>query len=191
VDPVYYEHTYWLAADGYAAATAYRLLLAAMEDAQRVGIGSVVMRNKQYLAAIRPLDGALAMSTMRCADEVVPQREISGIPSARAKTDAKQRRLASQIIDSLASDWQPDRYHDTFTEELRDLIERKAKGETVTAPPAAETPSANVVDLMAALQASLDRGRPGRGRARRSPRKATRAATSSKSSKRAKSAKSA
>jgi Ku protein len=76
IDPVYYEHTYWLGPDGEGAERAYRLLLTAMEDQQRVGIGSVVMRNKQYLAAIRPLDGALAMSTMRFADEVVAQDDI-------------------------------------------------------------------------------------------------------------------
>ena len=97
-----------------------------------MAIGTVVMRNKQYLAAIRPLDGALAMSTMRFADEVVPRKKIDGIPSARSKPAPKELKLASQIIDSLASDWDPKRYHDTYTEELRDLIERKAKGEKIT-----------------------------------------------------------
>src|SRR5438132_8857992 len=76
IDPIYYERTYWLAPDGKAAQRAYRLLLAAMEEKARVGIGSVVMRNKQYLAAVRPLDGALALSTMRFADEVVPSADI-------------------------------------------------------------------------------------------------------------------
>ena len=85
IDPIYYERTYWLVPDGEAAGRAYRLLLAAMEEEQRVGIGTVVMRNKQYLAAIRPLDGALAMSTMRFADEVVPTAEIDGVPSRRRR----------------------------------------------------------------------------------------------------------
>jgi DNA end-binding protein Ku len=159
VDPIYYENTYWLGTGDSSAARAYRLLLAAMEQAQRVGIGSVVMRNKQYLAAIRPLDGALAMSTMRFADEVVPQSEIDDIPSARAKPDAKEVRLANQIIESLASEWDPRRYHDTYTEEMRDLINRKAKGKKIEAPAPEETGrTAEVVDLMAALQASLERG---------------------------------
>jgi DNA end-binding protein Ku len=161
VDPIYYETTYWLAPDGEAAERAYRLLLAAMESAQRVAIGTVVMRNKQYLSAIRPLDGALAMSTMRFADEVVPRKEIAGIPSARSKPAPKEMKLASQIIDSLASDWNPKRYHDTYTEELRDLIERKAKGEEITVDTAEEEPTGKVVDLMAALQASLE-GKPRR-----------------------------
>jgi DNA end-binding protein Ku len=169
VDPIYYENTYWLAPDGEAADRAYRLLLAAMESSERVAIGTVVMRNKQYLAAIRPLDGALAMSTMRFADEVVPRKKIAGIPSARSKPAPKELKLASQIIDSLASNWDPKRYHDTYTEELRDLIERKAKGEEITVDTAEEEPTGKVVDLMAALQASLE----GRPRGTTSKKKAT------------------
>ena len=157
VDPIYYDHTYWLAPDGEAADRAYRLLLAAMESAQRVAIGTVVMRNKQYLAAIRPLDGALAMSTMRFAEEIVARKKIAGIPSARSKPAPKELALAQQIIDSLASDWDPKRYHDTYTDELKDLIERKAKGEDITVDTDEEEPSGKVVDLMAALQASLER----------------------------------
>lgn len=125
-----------------------------MEDTQRVGVGTVVMRNKQYLAAIRPLDGALAMSTMRFADEVVPQSAVDQLPDGSARVDPKELKLASQIIDSLATEWDPERYHDTYTEELKDLIERKAKGEDIVREeaPAART---NVIDLMAALEASL------------------------------------
>ena len=76
------------------------------------------MRNKQYLTAIRPLDGALAMSTMRFADEVVPRDDIDGMPK-RAKPEAKALRMATQLLDALAADWEPKRYHDTYTEELR------------------------------------------------------------------------
>ena len=85
VDPIYFERTYWLAPDGEAANKAYQLLLAAMEDRGLVAVGSVVMRNKEYLAAIRPLDGALAMSTMRFADEVVPRKDIDEVPSRRSQ----------------------------------------------------------------------------------------------------------
>ena len=161
IDPIYYESTYWLGPDGDAAKRAYSLLLTAMEDEQKVGIGTVVMRNKQYLAAIRPLDGALAMSTMRFADEVVPQSAIDEIPSRRAKADPKELKLAHQIVDALASDWDPERYHDTYTEQLRDLIERKATGEEVVVEDAPKA-SSNVVDLMAALQASVEHARSGR-----------------------------
>ena len=89
VDPIYFERTYWLAPDGDQANKAYQLLLAAMEDRELVAIGTVVMRNKQYLTAIRPLDSALAMSTMRFADEVVPRKDIDEVPSRRSKPDPK------------------------------------------------------------------------------------------------------
>jgi len=154
IDPIYYERTYWLAPDGPAAARAYALLCAAMEDRQRVGIGSVAMRNKQYLAAIRPLEGVLAMSTLRFADEVVARSEIDALPSRRARPEAKELRLAAQIVDALQAPWKPEKYHDTYTEELRDLIERRAKGETVAIDQSpAET--AKVLDLMEALNASV------------------------------------
>jgi len=156
------------------------LLLTAMEEAQRVGIGSVVMRNKQYLAAIRPLDGALAMSTMRFADEVVPKSEIPDLPSARSKPDVKEVRLATQIIESLASEWDPRRYHDTYTDEMRDLIDRKAKGKKIEAPAPEPETKAEVIDLMSALQASLERGRGGK---QASP--SSKSARSSKPAKRA------
>jgi DNA end-binding protein Ku len=158
VDPVFYKNTYWLAPDGQGADAAYRLLLSAMEDAGRVGIGEVVMRNTQYLAAIRPRDHALAMSTMRFADEVLDRRDIDGIPSKAGKIDSKQRNLAMQIIDSLSSSWNPKQYRDTYTDEVEDLLRRKAKGEQIVTEPTEEAP-AKVVDLMEALQASIDQGK--------------------------------
>jgi DNA end-binding protein Ku len=132
-----------------------------MEDEGRVGIGAVVMRNKQYLAAIRPLDGALAMSTMRFADEVVPKSEIPGLPR-RSKADAKEVKLAKQIIDALATDWDPKKYKDTYTDELRAVIRKKAKGETIVNEEESEEPTAKVVDLMAALQRSVEEAKSGR-----------------------------
>jgi DNA end-binding protein Ku len=154
IDPIYYERTYWLGPDGDAAEQAYRLLLAAMEERGRVGIGTVVMRNKQYLAAVRPLDGVLAMSTMRFADEVVAQADVEELPSKRSKPDAKAVKLAIQIVDSLATEWDPERYHDTFTEQLRDIIDRKDKGEEAVVEEA-PAQTAQVIDLMAALEASV------------------------------------
>jgi len=164
IDPIYYEHTYWLGADE-SGTKAYRLLQAAMEDAQRVGIGSVVMRNKQYLAAVRPLQGALAMSTMRFADEIVAVSDVDGVPGGGSKPAPKELRLASQIVDALTADWDPEQYHDTYTEQLRDLIAAKAKGKEVTVEAEEEEPSAKVIDLMEALEASVKAQRAGRGRA--------------------------
>jgi DNA end-binding protein Ku len=156
IDPIFYERTYWLAPDGEHAKAAYALLRDAMDDQQRVGIGSVVMRRKQYLAAIRPIGAALAMSTMRFADEVVSSSSIEGIPRRTTKAKTKELALARQIIESLATDWKPERYHDTYTEELRSIIKRKAKGGDVTVEepePAGE--GAAVIDLMEALEASV------------------------------------
>ena len=163
IDPIYYERTYWLGPDGEAAERPYRLLLAAMEAEGKAGIGTVVMRKKQYLAAIRPLDGALAMSTMRFADEVVPQADVDALPGKGAKPEPRELKLASQIIGSLATGWDPKRYHDTYTEELKDLIEAKARGEEIVVEE--EVPAeATVVDLMQALEASLEAARKGGGR---------------------------
>ena len=163
IDPIYYTKTYWLAPDGEAAARPYRLLLEAMEDQRRVGIGTVVIRRKQYLAALRPLDGALAMSTMRFADEVIDKSTIDSIPSRRSKVDPKELKLATSIIDSLASPWDPTRYKDTYTDEVRHLIEQRAKGKTIEVEDPGAAQSDNVIDLMQALEASVAAAKAGRG----------------------------
>ena len=154
IDPIYYERTYWLAPDGDASKQAYQLLLTAMEERERVAIGTVVMRNTQYLTAIRPLDGVLAMSTMRFADEVVPRSEIDDLPTRRSKPDAKALDMALHLVDTLATDWDPEKYRDTYTDELRKQIKAKDAGKEVTAeaPPKHE---GKVLDLMAALERSV------------------------------------
>ena len=179
IDPIYYERTYWLAPDGQATAKAYHLLRAAMEERERVAIGTVVMRNKQYLAAIRPLDGALAMSMMRFADEVVPRSDVDELPS-RSKPPAKNLQMAVQLLDAMASDWDPRRYEDTFTEELRQRIKARDRGEELVEEAERPEPDGKVIDLMAALEESLDAAKHGRRRtsrtskSRRSPTTRTR-----------------
>jgi DNA end-binding protein Ku len=170
IDPIYYENTYWLT-PGDNANKAYELLLAAMEDEQLVGIGTVVLRDKQHLAAIRPLDGALGMSTMRFADEVLPRSEIENLPR-RTKADPKALKMAKQVIEGLAGDWDPKQYHDTYTEALRKSITRKQSGKDVVE--SAEEPKARVLDLMAALEASVDAAKKRRPAARKTTRKSTR-----------------
>ena len=166
IDPIFYDHTYWLAPDGAAATKAYALLRDAMEDEQMVGIGAVVMRKKQYLAAIRPVGGALAMSTMLFADEVIPSSDITGIPKrgGTAKSD-KEMKLARQIIESLASEWKPEKYHDTYTEELKSMIEKKRKGKEIVVDEAEPEEKAEVVDLLAALEESVKKARGTKRRA--------------------------
>jgi DNA end-binding protein Ku len=188
VDPVYYERTYWLAPDGDPAKEPYQLLLAAMEDRELVAVGTVVMRNKQYLTAIRPLDGALAMSTMRFADEVVPRKDVEDVPQRRSKPDAKMLKMATQLVDALTGDWKPKQYKDTFTDELRKRIQAKEKGEEITEDPTPE-PRADVVDLMSALEASVKESRSRRSSGSGSKRKSSsggssKSAGSSRSAKR-------
>ena len=168
IDPIYYERTYWLVPDGDQAKSSYQLLLAAMDERQRVGVGTVVMRNKQYLAAIRPLDGVLAMSTMRFADEIVPRGEIDDMPARRAKPDAKTLRMATQLLDAMASDWKPQRYHDTYTDELKSRITARDKGKEIVEEAPAEPTGGKVVDLMAALEESVAKAKKGGRRRTRS-----------------------
>lgn len=163
IDPIYYEKTYWLVPAEEAAEKAYGLLAAAMEAEQRVGIGMVVMRTKQYLAAIRPLQGALAMSTMRFADEVVAAADVGGMPE-RVEPSDKELDLARQIISGLSDEWDPSEYHDSFTAELRALIDQKAAGnEILEESEGAPEEKGQLVDLMAALQASVDAAKRPRG----------------------------
>jgi DNA end-binding protein Ku len=176
VDPIYYDKTYFLAPeDNVAARRAYALLLEAMEDRQRVGIGKVVIRAKQYLAAIRPYEGILAMSTMRFADEVVDPARIEDLDFDVAQVDAKSKKMAASLIDSLSSAFDPAKYEDTHNAEVRALIDAKAKGETLS-PPDAKPDVPEVIDLMAALQASVEAARANRG----GPRSSTTRAASTK-----------
>ena len=156
IDPVYYQRTYWLAPTDEGAEHAYRLLAAAMEETQQVGIGTVVMRNKQYLAAIRPLEGALAMSTMRFADEVMARDEAITLPETPAPEE-REIKLAVQIIESLTTEWDPEAHHDQYTEELRAMIEERAAGkQVISVPESAAEPEGRVVDLMQALEQSVE-----------------------------------
>jgi DNA end-binding protein Ku len=173
IDPIYYEATYWLVPSGDAARKSYQLLVAAMEDAAQVGIGTVVLRDKQHLVAVRPLDGVLAMSTMRFADEVVERSAIDGMPT-RGKPDPKALKMARQLIEGLSTEWNPHQYRDTYTEALRKRITAKDKGKEVVET--TEEPAARVLDLMSALQASVDAAKQ-RKAPRRPARKAARKAS--------------
>ena len=154
IDPIYYDHSYYLAPSA-GGAKAYRLLLDAMRESGKVGIGKVVLRTKQQLCALRPTGDALTLSTMLFGDEVLsPDRldEFESIDEAEASD--RELTMAQQLIDSLSSDFEPTRYHDEYREQVLDLIERKASGEQIAIQPEAEEPEA-APDLMAALEASL------------------------------------
>jgi DNA end-binding protein Ku len=175
IDPIYFERTYHLAPAGEPAKRAYALLAGVMEDRRRIGIGKVVMREKQYLAAVRPYGKGLALSTMLFADEVVPQSTVDGIPARKPTVASREKQMALQIVDSMEREWDPKRYHDDYEEQLRRVITAKAKGKTIEAPEPEE--SAQVLDLMEALRASIE-GKP------RAKKAAPRVRTAAKSSKR-------
>lgn len=153
IDPLYFEHSYYVA-PGNNAANAYGLLLNAMRQAQKVAIAKVVMRTKQYLCAIRPQERALVMSTLYFADEIVAQTALPEIGDVKTNVDDRQLAMAQQLIDSLTTDFDPKRYHDEYRERVLELIEKKAEGEEVVQPPQGREP-AKVINLMDALEASL------------------------------------
>jgi len=155
IDPVYFEQPYYLAPDPNAIKP-YRLLVDAMTELRKVAIGRFVMRSKERLVAIRPLEGLLCLETMRYADEIVPVGEVVPPLEEGEEPSTRELEMARQLVTSLASDFEPARYHDAYREELLGLIERKAAGEEIVARPAAEE-SGKVLDLMAALEASLAR----------------------------------
>ena len=116
IDPIYYDHPYYLAPDT-GAAKAYQLLVDAMEDAGKVAIARVVIRSKENLVAIRPRDGVLAMETMLFADEVVPTDSLDELTTdGDVKTSDRELTMARQLIDSLSSDFEPEKYHDEYRE---------------------------------------------------------------------------
>jgi DNA end-binding protein Ku len=156
IDPIYYDHPYYLV-PGTGGAKPYRLLLEAMQQTGRVGIARVVMRSKEQLVAIRPMGDVLGMATMLFGDEVVPPEGLEESPDgAEAKTTKRELEIAEQLVDSLAGDFVPDRYRDTYREQVLELIERKAQGETIAVGPPAEPVAQAAPDLMGALKASLE-----------------------------------
>jgi DNA end-binding protein Ku len=156
IDPIYYDHPYYLA-PGTGGAKPYRLLLEAMEETGKVAIARVVIRSKEQLVAVRPMGVVLGMATMLFPDEVLaPERLDEVVEAADAKTTKRELDIAKQLVESLAGDFDPDRYRDTYREQVLALIERKAEGKEIALQPPAEVLSAPVPDLMSALKASLD-----------------------------------
>jgi DNA end-binding protein Ku len=172
IDPIYFEHPYYLGPDK-GAERAYQLLVRAMDEQRKVAIARFVLRNKEHLAAIRPMDGALTMATMRFADEVVSPDDLDDVlPEKRAKVEKRELDMAKQLIESLSTDFDAEQYEDEYRDKLLNLIERKAKGEEVVAAPTEEPKPTKAPDLMAALEESLaavsdeDLGGDGVGKAR-------------------------
>ena len=174
IDFAHFESPYWLEPDR-AGRKGYALLRDALRESGRVGIGTLVMRQREHLVAVRPAGDALMLTTMRFANEIRP---AEGLDLPRdVKLDPREMKLANQLIDTLAGPWRPDKYHDTYTETLQQAIEQKLAGREIQVAAPGKPPK--VVDLMEALQASLKEGRrpPAKANGRRAatPARARRA----------------
>jgi DNA end-binding protein Ku len=162
IDPVYFDTAYHLAPDG--PPKPYVLLARAMEASGKVAIGRFVMRNKQYTAAIRAEEGRLVMSTLAYADEVIDPADIDELEGLESvEVNDKEVAMAEALVDSLAAEFEPEKYRDEYREQVMALIQMKADGEEFEVPEvAAEKPK--VVDIMAALEASVAAAKEARSR---------------------------
>jgi DNA end-binding protein Ku len=163
IDPIFFRQSYYLAPKGKGADRAYALLLEAMRETKKVGIATLVLRDKEHLVAIRPSEKVLMLETMYFEDEIRdPQQELDTLPET-GNAGARELKIAKQLIDSLTDAWEPSRYQNTYRQRVEELIEKKRAGNAVVFGDE-ERPKSNVVDLMSALQASIERsgakGRP-------------------------------
>ena len=164
IDPVYFDRPYYVVPKPEGIKP-YQLLVKAMEKAGRVGIAKVVMHTKEYLAALRPVDGALCLETMHFSDEVVSAQAITPAESkadSKDKVDDRALKMASQLIESLTTEFDPAKYHDEYREKMMEMIEQKAAGDKIVTRPESDNKSPRKgSDLMAALEASLAKTKAG------------------------------
>jgi DNA end-binding protein Ku len=154
IDPIYYQEPYYVLPD-QRAGKAYRLLVTAMINAGKVGIAKFVLRNKESLVALRPLQNVICLEIMRFAEEIVSVDDLEDI-SKNQQIAEKELKMAQQLIEQLSGTFEPAKYRDEYTEKVRELLDRKAQGEEIVRPHAEEG-RAKVIDLMAALEKSLAR----------------------------------
>jgi len=159
IDPVYYQKSYFIGPRDDSAAKPYALLTAAIEKSGRAAVASFVLRNKEHLAVIRPYEGVLILETMFFADEVKQVDKVLDSQPDRRSLRKQDLDMAMNLIESMSTEWDPKRYHDSYTKRVNELVEAKSRDEKFEAPE--EEPSAKVIDLTAALQASIDRVRGG------------------------------
>jgi DNA end-binding protein Ku len=168
IDPIYFRQSYYLAPKGKGADHAYALLLEAMRETKKVGIATLVLRDKEHLVAVRPADKVLMLETMYFEDEIRdPEEELDTLPPV-GKANPRELSIAKKLVDSLTDTWDPRRYKNTYRERVEELIEEKRAGHAVVHG-AEERPTSNVIDLMSALQASIERSsskRPARSAAK-------------------------
>jgi DNA end-binding protein Ku len=156
VDPIYFDHPYFLvpSSDDDGAKRAYRLLAEVMSRTDRAALGRFAMRAKEHLALVRERDGALTLTTMRFADEVRPPDDVDAAKQKSHKPTRKQLDAAVAVIEELTCEWDPGKHRDNYRARLKSVVDRKRKGKTVKAPEAAKAPS-EAPDLMEALERTL------------------------------------
>ena len=174
IDPIFFRQSYYLAPKGKGADRAYALLLEAMRETKKVGIATLVLRDKEHLVAVRPAEKVLMLETMYFEDEIRdPEEELDTLPPL-GHANERELSIAKKLIDSLTDEWSPHRYKNTYRQRVEELIEEKRAGHAVVHG-AEDRPKSNVIDLMSALQASIDRTtkRPARSAARATTTKGT------------------
>jgi DNA end-binding protein Ku len=164
VDPIYFDHPYFLipAAEDDGSRRAYRLLVDVMARTERAALGRFVMRAKEYLAIVRAHDRALMLSTMLFADEVRATKEIDAATQKSHKPSAQELKAAVAVIEELSGDWEPGEWKDRYRRRLQDVVSRKRKGQTVKVPEPREAAPEEAPDLMAALEQTLAEMRDGK-----------------------------
>jgi DNA end-binding protein Ku len=161
IDPIYFAHTYYVGPDR-GAEKVYSLLVKAMENSDLTGIAKFVMRDKQHLGALRIRDGVITLEQLHFADEIRPVDEIK---ASRKRVSQEELQMAERLIESFTTDWKPEKYKDTYRDELCAIIRAKRKGKDVHAAPDVEEKAPT--DLMTALRESIERSRGGGARTRR------------------------
>jgi DNA end-binding protein Ku len=166
VEDLYFDEPYYLEPNGRAAVKAYALLRDALKQTGRIGVGTVVLRQREHVAAAEPAGDALVLSLMRFAHEIRSPKDLN-LPKAGEGWTKKEMELAYRLIETLADTWKPEQFQDTYTEVLRIAIEAKVQGKELEPP--REEPRPHVGNLMKALQASLaTRKEPAKAAGRRS-----------------------
>jgi DNA end-binding protein Ku len=164
IDPIYFDHPYWLvpAGDDEGATRAYRLLLGVMEQTDHAALGRFVMRAKEKLAIVLARDGALSLTTLRFHDEVRATKDVPSASGKSTKPAKKELDAAVSLIEALGADWEHDKYDDLYRKRLKKVVDQKRKGKTIEMPDDSDAQPDAVPDLMAALEQSLAEAKKGR-----------------------------
>ena len=166
IDPIYYNRTYYMS-PGDGGGKAYSLLRKALETSEKVGLAKIIIRSKEQLAVVRVYENTLVMETIHYPDEVRKAADVPNVPAEDKVTD-KEIDTAIMLIDQLTTEFKPEKYNDDYRTALLELIEAKRTGKNIVTPVEKE-PAANVTDLMAALQASIDKTKPADAETKKKP----------------------